>query len=404
MKRIYLDNAATTPIDKHVAKAMRDFEVEFYGNPNSIHREGQTARAKIDFARAKIAKFINAKPQEIIFTSGATESNNHAIRGIISNALRNLRFPSGNKPHIVTTQLEHQSIYNTAKLMEEWGIVDVTYLKPAPEGTIRAEDVIKAITENTILISIIFVSNEIGSVLPIREIGKHLADVNARQRHKIYFHTDAVQAAKYFNLNVDKLGVDLMTLSAHKINGPKGIGALYIRTGTKLDNLLTGGSQEYGMRPGTQNTSGIIGFAKAVELMGSLEERQKSAEKIKILRDELIAAITGFTNVWLNGPAGPLRAPDNVNFSVLGADSDLMLSKLDLSGIAASTGSACVSGSSEPSHVIQALGKISKDKKAATVRLTLGKQNTRQEIKSAIQIITKILEESGSTDQTPRLR
>jgi cysteine desulfurase len=391
MKRIYLDNAATTPVDKRVSRAMRDFELEFYGNPNSIQREGQSARAKIDAARAEIAEFINVKPQEIVFTSGATEANNHALRGVVSHALHNLKFPNGSKPHIITTLLEHQSVYHTTQTMEKWGIVDVTYLKPTSEGIINADDIIRAITDNTILISVIFVSNEIGSILPIREIRKLLADINAKQKHQIYFHTDAVQAAKYFNLNVEKLGVDLMTLSAHKINGPKGIGALYIKSGTYLDNLMTGGSQEYDKRPGTQNTVGIIGFAEAIKLLGSLEDRQSEATKLTILRDELIGSIKDLANVSLNGPTGSVRAPDNVNFSVLGADSDLMLSKLDLAGIAASTGSACVSGSSEPSHVIQALGKISKDQSAATVRLTLGKQNTKSEIESAIKTIRSII-------------
>lgn len=395
-KRIYLDNAAATPINKRVQKIMRDFELEFYGNPNSIHREGQRARAKIDTARGEIAKFINAKPQEIIFTSGATEANNHALRGIVSNALMSLKFPQGSRPHVITSLLEHQSVYNTIQTMEKWGIIDVTYLAPSTDGIIKADDIIKAITDNTILISIIFVSNEIGSVLPIREIGNKLAEVNARQKHKIYFHTDAVQGVKYFNCNVDKLNVDLMTISAHKINGPKGIGALYVRTGTKIDNLMTGGSQEYGMRPGTQNTTGIIGFATAIKELGTLEDRQKSAQTVQILRDELINSLAGFANVTLNGPTGDLRAPDNVNFSVLGADSDLMLSKLDLAGIAASTGSACVSGSSEPSHVIQALGKVAKDMSAATVRLTLGKQNSKSEIKSAIKELKIILGELWS--------
>jgi len=399
MKRIYLDNAATTPIDKRVQKIMRDFELEFFGKPNSIHREGQGARAKIDMAREGIAKFINAVPQEIIFTSGATEANNHVLRGVVSNALMSLKFPQGSRPHVIATQLEHQSVYNTLQMMEKWGIIDVTYLKPSPYGLIKTEDVIKAVTDNTILVSIIFVSNEIGPILPIREIGKAIAEINERQKHKIYFHTDAVQAAKYFNLNVEKLNVDLMTLSAHKINGPKGIGALYIRTGTKIDNLMTGGSQEYDKRPGTQNTAGIIGFAEAVEFLGSLEERQQQAQKAIILRDELISEISKLPNVSLNGPTGDLRAPDNVNFSVLGADSDLLLSKLDLAGIAASTGSACVSGSTEPSHVIMALGKVSADKPAATVRLTLGKQNTKSEIASAIKIISDIVREVAELNQ-----
>ena len=386
MKRIYFDNAATTPLDKRVAKAMRDFELEFYGNPNSSHREGQIARAKIDFARAEIAKFISAKPQEIIFTSGATEANNHALRGVVSNAIGKLKI----KPHIITTELEHQSVYNTVKMMEERGVVDATYIKPDRDGMIAPEQIIKAITDNTVLVSVIFVSNEIGSILPIREIGKRLAEVNARQKHQIYFHTDAVQAVKYFNCHVDKLGVDLMTLSAHKINGPKGIGALYIRTSTKLDNLMTGGSQEYDKRPGTQNTAGIIGFAKAVEQLGTLEDRQATAQKVKILRDKLISDLSPQEGLDLNGPVNDQRTPDNVNLSVYGADQELIMSKLDLAGIAASTGSACVSGSNEPSHVIRSLGKIN-DIPAATIRLTLGSQNTLKEVKQVINVIESFI-------------
>jgi cysteine desulfurase len=390
MKRIYLDNAATTPIDKRVSKVMRNFELEFYGNPNSTHREGQSARAHIDLAREVIAKFLAAKPQEIIFTSGATEANNHALRGVISHALHNLMLPNGSRPHVITTQVEHQSVYHTFETMEKWGILDVTYLKPSSEGVIAAEEVVKAITDNTVLVSVMFVSNEIGTVLPVREIGKLLAEINKRQKHKIYFHIDAVQAIKYFNCNVDKLEVDLLTLSAHKINGPKGIGALYVRAGTKIDNLMTGGSQEYDMRPGTQNTAGIIGFAKAIELLGSLEDRQKQAQGLATLRDELISELSKNDFMDLNGPTGDLRTADNVNFNIYGVDQELLMAGLDLAGIAASTGSACVSGSNEPSHVIRALGKIN-DLPAATVRLTLGNQNTKQDIKSAIKIINEVV-------------
>lgn len=386
MKRIYLDNAATTPLDKRVSKLMRDFELKYYGNPNSTHREGQSARALIDTARAEIARFIAAKPQEITFTSGATEANNHAIRGVISHAIGELKI----KPHVITTQIEHQSIYHTVKMMQGRGVIDATFIKPSKDGLIDADEIIKSITDNTVIISIIFVSNEIGSILPIREIAKKLAEVNKRQKHRIYFHTDAVQAIKYFNCNVDKLGVDLMTMSAHKINGPKGIGALYIRTGTKIDNLMTGGSQEYDKRPGTQNSPGIIGFASAVKHLGSLEDRQNQAEKVKILRDKLISELGTSDSLDLNGPTGDLRAPDNVNFNVYGVDQELLMTSLDLAGISASTGSACVSGSSEPSHVIRALGKIN-DLPAATFRLTLGHQNTLPEIKETIMRINQIV-------------
>ncbi len=384
MKRIYLDYAATTPIDPRVAKAMRDFELEYYGNPNSVHREGQNARAKIDYARGVVAKFINAKPQEIIFTSGATESNNLAIQGVIRHATDILKIK---KPHVVTTKLEHQSVYNTVKELEKRGVVEATFVSPSKDGLIEPEQVIRAIKKNTVLVSTIFVSNEIGSILPVREIGGLI-----RANKRIVYHIDAVQAAKFFNCNVDKLNCDLLTLSAHKIYGPKGIGALYIKSGSKLQNLAYGGSQEYGKRPGTQNTAGIIGMAQAVELLGSLEDRHSSAKKLTILRDMLISELSKIAQVELNGPTGELRTPDNVNFLVYGVDQDSLITALDLSGIAASTGSACVSGSSEPSHVIQALGKLGFDL-GATVRFTLGRDTTRAEINNVIRIFKKVISE-----------
>ncbi len=375
MKRIYLDHAATTPLDKRVAKAMRDFESKYFGNPSSVHREGQQARALIDTARATIANFIHAKPQEIIFTSGATEANNLAIQGIIARH---------KKPHVVTTALEHQSVYNLIKDLEKRGMISATFVKPNRDGVINLSDIKKTIKKNTVLVSTIFVSNEIGSVLPIRDISL------IRANKGIVFHVDAVQAAKFYNLNVEKLGCDLLTLSAHKLNGPKGIGALYIKSGLKLQNLMLGGSQEYGKRPGTQNTAGIIGFAKAVELLGPLEERQKNASKLIPLRDRLISGIQKIDRAELNGPQGEGRSPDNVSFTFFEVDQDSLITALDLAGLAVSTGSACVSGLSEPSHVIESLGKIT-EREAATVRFTLGRLNTRKEIDYTIKVMKQLI-------------
>ncbi|MBX4187300.1 MAG: cysteine desulfurase [Candidatus Doudnabacteria bacterium] len=382
MKRIYLDNAATTPIDKRVAKTMRDFELEFYGNPSSTHREGQQARAKIDFARADLAKFINAKPQEIIFTSGATEANNLAIQGIIHFHLRKSKL----KPHVITTFLEHQSVYNLVRELESRGVIEATFVKPDSDGIIKADQILTAIKPNTILVSVIFVSNEIGSVLPVREIGNAIKENHPH----VSYHIDAVQAAKFFNLNVEKLNCDLLILSAHKIFGPKGIGALYIKTGTKLENLMFGGSQEYDKRPGTQNTTGIIGFAEAIKLLGSLEQRQADSEQISKLRDKLIREIAEIGNIMLNGPEGELRTADNVSITVCDMDQDSLTTALDLAGIAASTGSACVSGSSKPSHVIEALRKPSKTP-GATIRFTLSKYSTPAEITYVIKQLWEII-------------
>jgi cysteine desulfurase len=377
MKRIYLDNAATTPLDKRVAKVIRDFELEYFGNPSSTHREGQNARAKIDFARAEIAKFLNAKPQEIVFTSGATEANNLAIQGVVANK---------NKPHVVTSLLEHQSVYNLVKELESRGVIEATFIKPNKKGEIQAEQVISAIKDNTVLVSVIFVSNEIGTVLPIREIGTLLKE----KYPSILFHVDAVQAAKFYNLNVEKLNCDLLTLSAHKIFGPKGIGALYIKTGTKLGNLMFGGSQEYGKRPGTQNTAGIIGFAKAVELLDSLELRQKNSERISKLRDKLISGISKLKDVVLNGPIGESRIADNISFTLYEIEQDSLTTALDLAGIAASTGSACVSGSSNTSHVIEAI-RSSTNRQAATIRFTLSIHIKPSDIDYVIKQLTQIV-------------
>ncbi len=389
MKRIYLDHAATTPLDKRVANAMRDFELEFFGNPNSTHREGQQARGQIDFARARVAEFLNAKPQEIIFTSGATEANNIAIQGVVVNHLVTKK----TKPHVVTTKLEHQSVYNTIKHLENWGVIDATFVSPDKDGMISAETILSAIQPNTILVSVIFVSNEIGSVLPVREIGQQLKTNNYPANP--FFHIDAVQAAKFYNLNVEKLECDLLTISGHKLYGPKGIAVLYAKTGLKMENLTFGGSQEYGRRPGTQNTVGIIGLAKALELLGSLEDRQALGEKISQLRDELINKLTIIPNSELNGPSGEKRTPDNVSITFFDIDQDSLMTALDLAGVAASTGSACVSGSSEPSHVIEALGKVT-GRQAATLRLTLGRDTTLAEINKTSTIILKIINQLRS--------
>ncbi|MBI2607624.1 MAG: cysteine desulfurase [Candidatus Doudnabacteria bacterium] len=363
--RHYLDNSATTSLDARVIFAMHQFEKKYYGNPSSIHREGQEARARIDFARASIAQFFGAKSQEIIYTSGATESNNLAIQGVVDYHLRHKK----TRPHIITTELEHHSVYNVVKQLKARGAVEATFVKPNRNGLITPDKILKNVRTNTVLISVIFVSNEIGSVLPIREIGKLLTIHNSQLKSKVLFHTDAVQAVKFYNCNVDKLGVDLLTFSAHKIHGPKGIGGLFVKTGTKLEALMHGGSQEYDLRPGTQNTIGIIGMAKAYELLGSLDDRQKNAEKIKKIQKLFLTSLLKNNRVILNGPTGDDRAPDNLSVSIKGIDSDTLIAKLDLAGIAASTGSACVSGSTEPSHVIKALGKP--DRRAAVLRLSL---------------------------------
>ncbi len=389
-KRIYLDYAATTPIDPRVSKTMRDFELEFYGNPSSTHREGQQVRSKIDYARQAVGKFFAAKPQEIIFTSGATEANNLAIQGVVNEHYKRTK----SKPHIVTTLLEHQSVYNTVKELEKRGDIEATYVKPS-QGNISLEDLIGAIKPNTILVSAIFASNEIGSILPVREIGKKILELNLDRGWPIRFHVDAVQAVQFLNCNSEKINCDLLTASAHKIYGPKGIGLLFVRTGVKLENIAFGGSQEYGLRPGTQNTAGIIGFAKAIELLEGLEKRELESSRLAVLQKTLINELLKIPNTILNGALQENRIANNVSLTFEDLDQDAFMTALDLAGIAASTGSACVSGSSEPSHVIEALGHVKKAE-AATLRLTLGRDCNLTDIKFAISAIIKIVNQLRS--------
>lgn len=378
MKRIYLDYAATTPINKRVAKAMRDFELANFGNPSSSHREGQTTRALLDFARVTVAEFIHAKPQEVIFTSGATESNNIAIQGTIQKYLDNPKLLGNAKPHVVTTQLEHHSVYNTVKELEKRGVITTTFVKPNKFGICTAEDILSAIKKNTVLVSVIFVCNEIGTVLPVREIGKNLPA-------GIIYHIDAVQAAKYYNCNVEKLACHLLTLSAHKLEGPKGIGALYIKTGFKLPNITFGGSQEYGLRPGTQNMTGIIGFAEAIKNLGNLEDRERSLKHLTQLKQKLAHSLLKNKQISVNGLLNETFAPDILSLQINNVDQDSLMTLLDLKGIAASTGSACVSGSTEPSHVMTALKM---PQTAAALRLSISQATTPNKIASAAKIIT----------------
>lgn len=376
MKRIYLDYAATAPVDKRVAKAMRDFELKNFGNPSSSHREGQVVRGALDFARTSVAEFLHAKPQEIIFTSGATEANNLAILGTVN------RYQGKSKPHVVTTTLEHHSVYNTVKELEKKGIIEATFVHPDKTGKIKADDVLNAVKKNTVLVSVIFVCNEIGTILPVREIGNGLAGKG------ITYHVDAVQAAKFYNCHVEKLGCDLLTLSGHKLRGPKGIGALYVKAGSKLENIAFGGSQEYGLRPGTQNTAGIIGFAESIKLLGSLEAREKTAGKIFKNKLKFASILMNAPGVSLNGTLDNSFAPDILSVNIEGVDQDGLMTLLDLNGIAASTGSACVSGSTEPSHVIASLRD---DPNSSTLRLSFGAETTNSDLVRAGKVITQAI-------------
>ncbi|KYO64559.1 cysteine desulfurase NifS [Thermovenabulum gondwanense] len=377
MKRIYMDHAGTTPVRKEVVEAMLPYFTEKFGNASTVYSYGREARKAVEEAREKVAALIGADPKEVYFTSGGTEADNWALRGI---AYANKE--KGN--HIITTAIEHHAVLHTCEDLEKKGF-KVTYLPVDKYGRVRVEDVINAINDKTILISIMHANNEIGTIEPIEEIGQVLKNLD----RKIYFHTDAVQTVGKIPVDVNKLNVDLLSISSHKIYGPKGVGALYIKKGTKIQSFMTGGGQEFGKRAGTENVSGIVGFGKAAELIASeLEEQQK---KLSYLRDKLIKGIMeNISDVILNGHPVD-RLPHNVNLCFKYIEGESLLLNLDLKGICASSGSACTSGSLEPSHVLLAIG-LPHEIAHGSLRLTLGRDNTEEEIDYVVDAIKEIVE------------
>lgn len=386
-KRIYLDHAATTPVDKEVLKAMLPYFSDKFGNASSLHSFGREGGDAVEKSRGILAGFFNAKPEEIVFTSGATESNNLAVKGVVRAYSRDEK-NKGKKPHIITTQFEHSCILKTCQNLEKEGIAEVTYLPVYSDGIVKLNDVKKAIKENTILISIMYVNNEIGTVQPIAEIGKMLKKYKAKNGYPI-FHTDATQGVNYFDCNVERLGVDLLSMSAHKIYGPKGVGMLYVRKGAKIRQIQDGGAQESGKRAGTLNSPGIVGLGKAIEL---LERKGKGdAKKISALRDYLIRRVLKeVREVRLNG-SKEKRSPNNANFSFRDVEGESLLLYLDMEGIACSTGSACSSGSLEPSHVLLSIGLKHEDAHGS-LRVTLGKHTTKKDIETFISKLKKVVE------------
>lgn len=375
MKRIYLDYAATTPTDPEVVRAMQPYFSEKFGNPSSIHYFGREAKTAVEEARALLAGFLGAKPEEIIFTSGGTESDNHALIGVAS-AMR----AKGN--HIIISAVEHHAITELAKTLEKKGF-KFTCLKVDKTGLVDPAEVKQAITDKTILISVMHANNEIGTIQPIAETGK------LAHEKGIYFHTDAVQTVGHLPVNVDALNVDLLSLSAHKFYGPKGVGALYVRKGTRIHRFLEGGDQERGRRASTHNTPGIVGLAKAIELCQKnmdLEINTQSQLRDRLLK-EIPAKIPG---VLLNGHPTQ-RLPNNVNFSFKYIEGESMLLNLDMLGIAASTGSACTSTSLEPSHVLLATG-LPHELAHGSLRITLGRWTTAEDIDYLMEHLPKVVD------------
>jgi len=375
MKRIYMDHAATTPTDIEVVREMEPYFTQKYGNPNSVHSFGQEAREAVEEARKKVARLIGANPSEIIFTSGGTESDNYAIKGI---AWANQK--KGN--HIITSQIEHHAVLHSCHFLEKHGF-KVTYLPVDKYGLIDPGDVKKAITGKTVLVTIMHANNEIGTIEPIRDIAKITKEAG------VYFHTDSVQTVGHIPIEVNELGVDMLTMSGHKLYGPNGVGVLYLRKGIRIESLMDGGSQEKNRRAGTENVAGIVGIGKAAELA---EKRLAQGEEDKIikLRDKLIKEILNkVESVRLNGHPSN-RLPGNVNFCFEFIEGESMLLNLDMEGIAASSGSACTSGSLEPSHVLLAIG-LPPEIAHGSLRLSLGKDNTEEEVDYLIDILPKII-------------
>jgi len=375
MKRIYLDYAATTPTDPEVIKAMRLYFSGRFGNPSSIHSFGQEARKAVEDSRQAIASFLGASPEEIVFTCGGTESNNHVIFGV-AQALEK----KGN--HIITTAIEHHAITEPAKSLEKRGF-KVSYVGVDRYGLVSPEDIKKEITDETVLISVMHANNEIGTIQPIAEIGRI-----AREK-EVYFHTDAVQTVGHIPTNVDELNVDFLSLSAHKFYGPKGVGALYIRKGSRIERFFYGGDQEKGRRASTHNTPGIVGLAKAIELCR--DKMQEEAIFQTQLRDMIIREIQDkVTDVYLNGHPKK-RLPNNINFSIKYIEGESMLLNLDIMGIAVSTGSACTSSSLEPSHVLLAIG-LPHEIAHGSLRVTLGRWTKKEEIDYFLGNLPKVID------------
>jgi cysteine desulfurase len=385
--KIYLDYASTTPVDPRVFGAMRPYFSQKYGNPMSLHSFGREANEAVEYARQQAADFFGCEPSEIIFTSGATESNNLALKGATIAHVSHFQ-KNKIKPHIITTQFEHSCILASCKKLEEQGMAEVTYLTVGKEGVINAKDVQKNIKKNTILISIMYANNEIGTIQPLKEIGKLISKINKNRETKILFHTDAVQAVNYLDCKVDHLGVDFLTASAHKIYGPKGVGCLYIRKNTPLKRIQDGGGHEAGLRAGTLNVPGIVGLGAALEL--AEKERSRNHKIVEKLRDYLILRVVReIKGVKLNG-SKIKRISNNANFIFRDVEGEGMLLGLDLVGIAVSTGSACSSGDLRPSHVLTAIG-LAEEESHGSLRVTLGKYTTKQEIDYFINSLKEVV-------------
>lgn len=376
MRKVYLDNAATTMVRKEVLDAMIPAFTTYYGNPSSLHEFARDAGELVDAARAKVAAAINAKPDEIVFTGGGSESDNMVLRGAIAANKKKGK-------HIITTAVEHHAVLYTLQAMEREGIAELTILPVDEYGLVAAEQVGNAIREDTVLVSVMFANNEVGTIMPIPEIGRICRDKG------VWFHTDAVQAAGHVPIDVQAMDIDLLSMSAHKFHGPKGIGALYIRKGVRFPALIIGGGQEKKRRAGTENVPGIVGMGAALET--AVSHMEENAKRVGALRDKLIRGIpAAIPDVKLNGHPTK-RLPNNANFSIRYIEGESILLMLDINGIAASSGSACTSGSLDPSHVLLAMG-LPHEIAHGSLRLTLSEFTTEEDIDYVLDILPQIVQ------------
>ena len=374
MKRIYLDYAATTPMRSEVVEAMLPYFTEVFGNPSTIYSYGQEAKEAIEESRSKIARLIKAQEEEIVFTGSGTEADNLALTGIIYAS-------EGKKDHIITSAVEHHAVSETTKFLEKRRY-KISYLPVDEYGLVNPDDVKKALTAKTVLISVMHANNEVGTIEPIKEIGRIAREA------KVYFHTDAVQAVGHIGGDVKELGVDLLSISAHKLYGPKGVGALYIRKGTRIAPLMHGGEQEKRRRAGTENVPGIVGLGVAAEL--ALEEIEEEAGRLRQLRDRLVEGLKErIKHIHFNGHPVK-RLPNNVNICVEYVEGESMVLNLDLEGICVSTGSACTSSNLEPSHVLSSMG-LPPELAHGSLRFTLGKWTTNEDIDRVLEVLPRIV-------------
>jgi cysteine desulfurase len=378
MNRIYLDHNATTAVDPAVLDAMLPFFSADFGNASSIHTFGQRARAAVETGREQVAALLNARPQEIVFTSGGTESDNHAIFGVALHSFTSLTSSTSlTSPHVIATTIEHEAVLNACQALEKQGVA-VTYLPVDCEGLINLDELRRALRPETVLITVMHANNELGTIQPLAEIGRIAAEAD------VYFHTDAVQSAGKIPVDVKALQLDLLSISGHKFYGPKGIGALFIKSGTRLRQFLYGGHHQRGFRPGTENVAGIVGLGKAAELARLALE--KDNELISRLRDTLEQGILARVPDSRVNAANATRTPNTSNILFPGLEGEALVIALDLKGLSCSTGAACSSGAVEPSHVLTAIGLPASEARAS-IRFSLGRHTTESEINAALELV-----------------